>query len=69
MGAILWASGITLLGYFLGQAFPVLQDKLELAILAIVAFSVLPVLVEYLRHRKQANAGVTEVVEDITEDR
>lgn len=68
VGAILWASGITLLGYFLGQAFPVLQDKLELAILAIVAFSVLPVLVEYLRHRRQANAVVTEVVEDITED-
>ena len=68
VGATLWASGITLLGYFLGQAFPVLQDKLELAILAIVAFSVLPVLVEYLRHRRQANAVVTEVVEDITED-
>lgn len=68
VGAILWASGITLLGYFLGQAFPVLQDKLELAILAIVAFSLLPVLVEYLRHRRQANAVVTEVVEDVTED-
>ena len=68
VGATLWASGITLLGYFLGQAFPVLQDKLELAIVAIVAVSVLPVLVEYLRHRRQANAVVTEVVEDITED-
>ena len=68
VGAILWASGITLLGYFLGQAFPVLQDKLELAILAIVAFSVLPVLVEYLRHRRQANAVVTEIVEDVTDD-
>ena len=69
VGALLWASGITLLGYFLGQAFPVLQDKLELAIVAIVAVSVLPVLVEYLRHRRQTNAVVTEVVEDITEDR
>ena len=68
VGATLWASGITLLGYFLGQAFPVLQDKLELAIVAIVAVSVLPVLVEYLRHRRQANAVVTEVVEDIPED-
>ena len=67
VGAVLWASGITLLGYFLGQAFPVLQDKLEFAIVAIVAFSVLPVLVEYLRHRKQANAVAVEVVEDLTE--
>jgi membrane-associated protein len=67
VGAILWASGITLLGYFLGQAFPVLQDKLELAIIAIVAFSLLPVLVEYIRHRRQVDAVVVEVVEDVAE--
>jgi membrane-associated protein len=56
VGAVLWATGITLLGYFLGQAFPVLQDKLELAIIAIVAVSVVPVGVEYVRHRRQAKA-------------
>ena len=65
VGAILWASGITLLGYFLGQAFPVLQDKLEVAVLAIGAVSVMPVLVEYVRHRRRINAVVTEVVEDV----
>ncbi|MBC7558934.1 MAG: VTT domain-containing protein [Dermatophilaceae bacterium] len=51
VGAVMWATGITLLGYFLGQAFPVLQDKLELAIVAIVAVSLIPVGVEYVRHR------------------
>ncbi len=69
LGALLWATGITLLGYFLGQAFPVLQDKLELAIIAIVAVSVLPVLVEYLRHRRAVNAVVEEAAEEITEER
>jgi membrane-associated protein len=68
VGAVLWASGVTLLGYFLGRSFPVLQDKLELAIIAVVAFSLLPVLVEYIRHRRQANAVVGEVVEDVIED-
>ena len=68
VGAVLWASGITLLGYFLGQAFPVLQDNLELAVVAIVVFSLLPAVVEYLRHRRRANAIVVEVVEDITDD-
>lgn len=67
VGAVLWATGITLLGYFLGQAFPVLQSKLELAVVVIVAVSVLPVLVEYLRHRRSTNAVVAEVVEDIVE--
>ena len=51
VGAVLWATGITLLGYFLGQAFPVLQNKLEFAIVAIVAVSLIPVGVEYVRHR------------------
>ncbi len=51
VGAVLWATGVTLLGYYLGQAFPVLQDKLELAILAIIAVSLIPVGVEYTRHR------------------
>jgi len=51
VGAVLWATGVTLLGYYLGQAFPILQDKLELAILAIIAVSLIPVGVEYVRHR------------------
>jgi len=67
VGAVLWATGITLLGYFLGQAFPVLQDKLELAVLAIVAVSLLPALVEYLRHRRRAHAVADETV-DAVED-
>ena len=72
VGAVLWATGITLLGYFLGRAFPVLQDKLELAVLAIVAVSLLPALVEYLRHRRRvhAMAGETvDAVEDVRGDR
>ena len=51
VGAVLWATGVTLLGYYLGQAFPVLQDKLEFAIIAIIAVSLIPVGVEYVRHR------------------
>lgn len=50
VGAILWATGITLLGYFLG-GIAFLQENLEAAILVIVFVSVLPMLIEYLRHR------------------
>jgi membrane-associated protein len=67
VGAVLWATGITLLGYFLGQAFPVLQDKLELAVLAIVAVSLVPALVEYLRHRRRVHAMADETA-DAVED-
>jgi membrane-associated protein len=58
VGAFLWATGVTLLGYFLGQAFPILQSKIELAIIVIVAFSLIPVVVEYLRHRSRSKASL-----------
>jgi len=38
-----------------------------LAVLLIVAVSVLPMVVEYLRHRRRANAIVGEIAEEIGE--
>ncbi len=51
VGAILWATGLTLLGFFLG-GFQLLQDHIEAAILVIVFVSVLPMVIEFWRHRK-----------------
>jgi membrane-associated protein len=56
VGAVLWATGITLLGYFLGQAFPILKTRLELAMIVIVAVSVVPMAIELLRSRRAARA-------------
>lgn len=53
VGAVLWATGITLLGYFLG-GIAFVHDHLEAAILAIVAVSVLPMVWEYVAHRRRA---------------
>ena len=52
IGALLWAGGVTVLGYFLGQV-DVIKDNIELAAIAVVAVSLLPVGIEYLRHRRQ----------------
>lgn len=52
VGAVLWATGLTLLGYFLGRRFPGLKDHLELAIILIVAVSFVPMVFEYVKHRR-----------------
>jgi membrane-associated protein len=52
IGAVLWVVGITLLGYFLGTAFPALGENIDKAIIAIIAFSVVPVVWEWWRHRR-----------------
>jgi membrane-associated protein len=64
VGAILWATGLTLLGYFLG-GIDLLQQNLEAAVLLIVFVSVLPMLFEWWRHRRQINAGIAEAVDDL----
>jgi len=51
VGAVLWASGLTLLGYSLG-GIDFLQDHLEAAILVIVFASVLPMVYEFWKHRR-----------------
>jgi membrane-associated protein len=56
IGGTLWAFGVTLLGYFLGQVH-LIADHIELAILAVVAVSLLPVAFEVLRHRRQRDAA------------
>ena len=58
IGGAIWACGVTLLGYFLGQvAF--LRSHIELLLLILVLISVLPLAVELLRHRAASKASAT----------
>ncbi|WP_309136263.1 DedA family protein [Nocardioides campestrisoli] len=60
VGAVLWVFSITLLGYFLGTAFPALGENIDKAIIAIIAFSVVPIAWEWWRH-KRVNAPGAEI--------
>jgi len=48
IGGVLWGTGVTVMGYFLGQV-PVIRNNIEAMLLAIVAVSVLPMAMELLR--------------------
>lgn len=68
VGAILWVFSITLLGYTLGTAFPALGKNIDLAIMAIVLFSVLPMVYEWFMHRKRSKALLKEAGDIIDHD-
>jgi len=51
IGGALWATGITLLGYWLGN-IKFIHDHVEALAIAIVFVSVVPIVVEAIRHRK-----------------
>ncbi|MBK7994608.1 MAG: VTT domain-containing protein [Blastocatellia bacterium] len=50
-GGIGWIFSMTLLGYFLGKAFPEITKRIETVIIVVVFISILPAVIEYLRER------------------
>jgi membrane-associated protein len=59
IGGVVWASGVTILGYFLGTV-DFVRSNIEAIAILIVLISVIPIAVEMLRarrERKRANAG------------
>jgi len=50
-GAVVWVTSLTLAGFWFGN-IPIVQRNFETVILAIIALSILPMLVEYLRGRR-----------------
>ena len=53
IGGFLWATGVTLLGYWLGSV-PLLADHIDLVLVGLVAVSLVPVIVELLRARSRS---------------
>jgi membrane-associated protein len=66
VGGCLWAVGVTLLGYFLGQ-IDFVEQNLEIAILTVVAISVLPIAREVWKARKEKQAAERAAAEALAE--
>ena len=56
IGGVAWAAGVTVLGYFLGQ-FDVVKNNIELMLILIVLLSVVPIIIEILRARRDRPKG------------
>ncbi|MDP1876610.1 MAG: VTT domain-containing protein [Actinomycetota bacterium] len=52
IGALLWAVGVTLAGYFLGT-IPFVEQNIELILILVVFVSIVPMIFEFVRHRRQ----------------
>ena len=60
IGAVAWIVAVTLLGYFLGAAFPALGDNIDYVTLAILAFTAVPLVWEWFKHRHDHDAHHSE---------
>jgi membrane-associated protein len=55
ISSFLWATIVTLLGYFLGQAFPSIKNYLDYFVFGVIAVSLIPVVLSCLRKRSRRN--------------
>ncbi|RYF02673.1 MAG: DedA family protein, partial [Deltaproteobacteria bacterium] len=54
VGGLSWVGSMTLVGYFLAARFPLLTHHLEKVIVVVLALSLLPGVIEYLKARAAA---------------
>ena len=54
IGGVLWVTLFSYLGYFFGN-MDIVKDNLSLVLVAIIVLSVLPAIVEVIRHKRAAN--------------
>lgn len=60
IGALVWGVGVTMLGYWLGR-FDVVKNNIEVALMLVVAVSLIPIAVEWLKHRIDARRAAAEL--------
>jgi membrane-associated protein len=65
IGGVLWACGVTVLGYYLGN-IPIVRENIEAVLILIVFVSIIPMLVELMLHRRRAKAEAAAATESVT---
>jgi membrane-associated protein len=60
IGGVLWGISVTVAGYFLGQ-LPFVANNIELILVGIIAVSFIPVVIQFLRSRRERMSTPTGV--------
>jgi membrane-associated protein len=60
IGALAWVLSMTLIGYFLGAAFPAVTKRMELVIIVVVALSLMPGFIAWLRSRRKGSGTIRQ---------
>jgi membrane-associated protein len=56
IGSILWSIVVTLVGYFLGRAFPIIKDYIWVIAILVVIVSLIPIFLEMFRNKNKSSA-------------
>jgi membrane-associated protein len=65
-GAFVWVTSLTVAGYFFGS-LPWIKNNFELAIFGIIFISLIPMIIEFLRHKKASKSSGKTSYEELKE--
>jgi membrane-associated protein len=63
IGALLWASGVTVLGYFLGE-IEFIEKNIDVMAILIVLISVIPIVIEIVKARREKKHAAATASDD-----
>jgi len=66
IGGVLWAVLFVQLGYWLGKRYPWMVNKIDVLAVVIIAFSLIPIGIEFLRHRRRSARDAAAPSDDTT---
>jgi membrane-associated protein len=55
IGGVLWVTTMMFAGYFFG-GLPLIKNNFETAVIVIIVISLIPAVLEFLKHRKESRA-------------
>lgn len=63
-GGFLWVTSLTFAGYFFGQ-IPIIRENFELAVIGIVIISFVPMLLEFIKHKRASKKASYQEIQKI----
>lgn len=66
IGAVLWATGVTVLGYFLGE-ISFIEKNIDVMAILIVLISIIPIVIEVVKARREKKKLATQLADDATQ--
>jgi membrane-associated protein len=67
IGGAVWGAGFVILGWALGTRYEWMVEKIEIIAIVIVLFSLVPIAVEVIRHRRKAKNGMKTASEAVAD--
>lgn len=58
VGGVAWVTSLTFAGYFFG-GLPIIKNNFELAVIGIIIISLLPMLFEYIKHKRSSRVTIS----------